>query len=92
MFLAGEFTIYKTVSATYARRNFLRILEDVQKGTGYLITWRGKPLANILPQIEGQQPMGPIVSNNGSDQSGSYARLDASQRSVTCTGSPLRAA
>jgi len=39
----------KLISATEARRKFLRILKQVEKGKAYLVTWYGRPAMRILP-------------------------------------------
>lgn len=37
----------KEISATYANRNFPRILRDVKDGRSYVVTSRGRPVARI---------------------------------------------
>jgi prevent-host-death family protein len=38
-----------TVSATEARRSFLKLLRLAQDGRRVTITWRGKPVAELVP-------------------------------------------
>jgi len=39
----------KIISATTARRTLSRVMADVRAGQSYTITWRGKPVARIIP-------------------------------------------
>jgi prevent-host-death family protein len=39
----------KPVSASDAKRDFSRILQDVKKGQSYIVTIHGKPVAKIAP-------------------------------------------
>jgi prevent-host-death family protein len=39
----------KAISATEARRKFLRLLQGVRRGRTYVVTSHGKPVAKISP-------------------------------------------
>ena len=40
------------IGAFEAKTNFSRILEEVEHGTDYVVTRRGKPVAKIIPFVQ----------------------------------------
>lgn len=44
----------RTVSLTIARREFSRLIEEVERGESVLITRRGRPLAELTPHRVGR--------------------------------------
>jgi prevent-host-death family protein len=42
----------KTIQASDAKTNFLRLLDEVERGESVVITRHGKPVAHLIPQIE----------------------------------------
>ena len=42
----------QTIQASDAKTNFLRLLDEVERGESVVITRHGKPVARLIPQIE----------------------------------------
>jgi prevent-host-death family protein len=42
----------RTIQASEAKTNLLRILDDVERGETVVITRHGKPVARLSPQVE----------------------------------------
>jgi prevent-host-death family protein len=40
----------QTIQASEAKTNFLRILDDVERGASVVVTRHGKPVARIVPE------------------------------------------
>jgi prevent-host-death family protein len=56
----GEIAVQKSVSAREANQQFARILRDVEAGTEFLVTRRGRPVARIVPALRpGERQLTP---------------------------------
>ena len=44
----------EAVSAAEANRRFSRLLRDVRAGRSFVVTAHGRPVARIVPAVEGQ--------------------------------------
>lgn len=42
----------QTIQASEAKTNFLRILDEVERGESIVITRHGRPIARIVPEAE----------------------------------------
>lgn len=42
----------QTIQASEAKTNFLRILDEVERGESVVITRHGRPIARIVPEAE----------------------------------------
>jgi len=45
------YLVMKTISVTVANQQFLKVIQDVERGEVFLITRRGEPIATLMPRI-----------------------------------------
>ena len=47
-----------TISISEAKTHFSEVIREVQNGSDYIITKRGKPVAKVIPFFVDRQPAG----------------------------------
>jgi prevent-host-death family protein len=51
-----------TIGAFEAKTHFSEVISEVQNGSDYVITKRGKPVAKVIPFVERQQNRAEFLS------------------------------